>query len=45
MAEWLKDNSVLHNKGKKEYGDVDKEEALWAAQARVMGIFGECLLL
>ena len=33
MAEWLKDNTVLYNKGKKEYRDVDKKDALWAVQA------------
>ena len=32
MADWLKDNTVLYNKGKKEYWDVDKKDALWAAQ-------------
>ena len=41
MADWLKDNTVLYDKGKKEYRDVDKKDALWAAQAPVMGISGE----
>ena len=41
MADWLKDNAVLYNKGKKEYRDVDKKDALWASQGRVMGISGE----
>ena len=41
MADWLKDNTVLYNKGKKEYRDVDKKDALWAAQVWVMGISGE----
>ena len=41
MADWIKDNTALYNKGKKEYWDVDKKEALWAAQAQVMGISGE----
>ena len=32
MAEWLKVNIILYNKEKKEYCDVDKKGALWAAQ-------------
>ena len=31
MADWLKDNTVLYNKGKSEYQDVDKKDTLWAA--------------
>ena len=41
MADWLKDNTVLHNKGNEEYQDVDKKDTLWDAQARVMAISGE----
>ena len=28
MSEWLKDNSVLYNKEKKDYLDVDKQDVL-----------------
>ena len=41
MADWLKDKTVLYNKGKKEYLYVNKQDVLWAAQAQVMGISGE----
>ena len=30
MADWLKDNTVLYNKEKKEYQDVDKKDTLMA---------------
>ena len=36
MAEWLKGNSFLYNKGKYEYRDVDKKDTLCAVQAGVM---------
>ena len=32
MADWLKDNTVLYDKMNKEYRDVIKKDALWAAQ-------------
>ena len=41
MGDWLKDNTVLYDKGKKEYRDVDKKDTLWSAQGRLMGISGE----
>ena len=45
IADWLKNNTVLYNKGKNEYRDVDKKEALWAALPRLMGISGDFCLL
>ena len=41
MAEWLKNHQEIYNKGKKEYGDMDRKEAAWAIQARAMGMKGE----
>ena len=38
IANWLNDNTVLCNKDKKEYRDVDKKDTLFAAQAWVMEI-------
>ena len=36
MAEWLKNDPEMYNKGKKDYRDMDRKEAACATQARTM---------
>ena len=37
MVEWLRENSVIHNKKMKDYKDTAIKDRLWEAQAEDMG--------
>ena len=38
VAEWLRDNSFLYNKGAREYRDAVKKTAMWQGQAEKLGV-------